>query len=82
MRLDHVNELVSRVSEHGSDPPGISIDVNECWSLNAIVALPVNREGRIVFLDVDRFGVAVAGQRRSELIGRVEQPRIAGFGGE
>ena len=77
-----LNEFVSRVSEDGSDPPGFSIDVNECWSLDAIVALPVNREGGIVFLDVDRFGVAVAGQPCGELIGRVEQPRIAGFGGE
>ena len=32
--------------------------------------------------DVDWFGVAVAGQPCGELIGRVEQPGVVGFGRE
>ena len=45
-------------------------------------ALPIDEEGGIVFFDVDGFGVAVAGQPCGELIGRVEQPGVAGFGRE
>ncbi len=40
----------------------------------------IDDEGGIVFFDVDGFGVAVAGQPCGELIGRVEQPGVAGFG--
>jgi hypothetical protein len=58
------------------DPAAILIDVNECGSLDAIVALPTDREGGIGFFDLDRFGVSIAGQPCGEPIGRVEQPPI------
>src|SRR6266853_2510345 len=71
-----------RVSEGGSDPAAVPIQVNESGSLDTVVALPADREGDIGFLDVDLFGLAIMGQPRGELIGRVEQPGVAGFGGE
>jgi hypothetical protein len=71
-----------RVSQGGGDPAAISIEVNESGPLDTIMALPTDREGGIGFLDVDRFGAAIAGQPCGELIGRVEQPSIAGFGRE
>ena len=46
------------------------------------MALPTDREGGIGFLDVDRFVLAVSSQPCREPIGGVEQPSIAGFGGE
>ncbi len=71
-----------RVTEDGGDLAGIAIPVNEGGSLDAIVALPADCQGGVVFFDVDRLGIAVAGERCGELIGRVDEPRIAGFGGE
>ena len=44
--------------------------------------LPVNREGGLVFFDVEWFGVPIAGQPCGELIGRFNQPRIARLGGK
>ena len=70
------------VSEGSGDPAAIPIGVNEGGPLDAIMALPVDREGGIGFFDVDRFGLAITGEPRGELIGRVEQPGIAGFGGK
>src|ERR1700690_3375507 len=64
------------------EPPGFSIHVDECVSLDAIAPLPVNREGGLVFFDVEWFGVPIAGQPCGELIGRFNQPRIARLGGE
>jgi hypothetical protein len=46
------------------------------------VALPTDRERGIGFLDLDRFALALSSQPCGELIGGVEQPGIAGFGGE
>ena len=72
---------MGRISQGGGDPAGIAIEVNESGSLDTIAALPTNREGGIGFFDVDWFG-PITGQPRGELIGRVEQPSVAGFGGE
>jgi hypothetical protein len=63
------------------EPPGFSIHVDECVSLDAIAPLPVNREGGLVVFDVEWFGVPIAGQLCGELIGRLNQPRIARLGG-
>ena len=57
--------------------PGFSIHVDECVSLDATAPLPVNREGGLVFFDVEWFGVPIAGQPCDELIGSFNQPRIA-----
>ena len=70
------------VSEGSGDPAAIPIGVNEGGPLDAIMALPADREGGIGFFDVDRLGVAIMGELRGELLGWVEQPGIAGFGGE
>ena len=70
------------VSEDGAGAACVAINVDECRSLDAIAALPADREGGISLFDVDRFGVPITGQPCSELVGRVEQPRIASFGRE
>jgi len=60
---------------------GIVIHVNEGGAFDAIVALPANREGGIVFLlNMDWFGIPITGELCGELIGRVQQPGIAGLG--
>jgi hypothetical protein len=64
------------IAPDGSQLSGFVIRVNECGSLDAIPPLPVDREGRLVFFDVEWFGVPIVGQPCGELIGRVKQPRI------
>src|SRR6516162_4408242 len=75
-------ELIGRVAEDRGEPAGIAIGVNERWSVDAVVALPTDRERGIGFPDVDRFALPVSSQPCGQLIGGVEQPGIAGFGGE
>jgi hypothetical protein len=65
---------VRGVSEDGRDAPGLAIGIDEGGSLDAIVALPIDAEGGIVFFDVDGFGVAVAGQPCGESIEWVASP--------
>src|SRR6202045_3547509 len=60
----------------------LSIGVNERRSVDAIAALPTDGERGIGFLDGDRFAPPVPSQPAREPIGGVEQPSIAGFGGE
>src|ERR1700747_3398039 len=55
---------------------------NERRSLDAVAALPTDRERGIGFLDVDRLALALSSQPCGGLTGGVEQPGIAGFGGE
>src|ERR1700719_1136458 len=71
-----------RISEDGAGSACVAINVYECRSLDAIGALPADSEGGISLFDVDRFGVPITGQTCSELVGRVEQRRIASFGRE
>ena len=49
---------------------------------DAIAALPADGERSIGILDLDRFARAIAGEPHGEQIRAVEQPRIAGGGGE
>src|ERR1700740_3028962 len=71
-----------RISEDGACSACVAINVDECRSVDAIVALPTDCEGGISLVDVDRFGVSIPGQSCSELVGRVKQPRIARFARE
>ena len=64
------------LAQHGGDAAGFVIGRDEGFCFDAVAAVAADCEGSIVFLDVDRFGVAVAGQPCGELIGRVRQPRI------
>jgi hypothetical protein len=61
---------------------GVVIRVDERRSLDAVAALPTDRERGIGFLDVDRFALPVSSQPCREAIGGIEQPGIAGLGGE
>ena len=59
---------------------GIVIHVDEGGAFDAIAALPADREGGIVFLYMDWFRIPITGQPCGELIGKVQQPGIAGLG--
>src|SRR5262245_47381789 len=56
--------------------------IDEGGSVDAIAPLPPDGERGIGLLDVDRFAVAVSSQSYREPVVGVEQPGIAGFGGE
>ena len=71
-----------RVSEDGSGAARMPIDADERDTLDAVVPLPINREVGIRFLDVDRFGIPIAGSRCRKQIGGVKQPGISSFGRE
>ena len=60
----------------------MTIDVDEISALDAVLSLPLDRESRVGIFDADRFRITVAGHPRRQVIGRIEQPRIAGFGRE
>ena len=70
------------VSEDGRDAPGLAIGIDEGGSLDAIVALPIDDEGGMVFFDVEVFGVSVSGHAGGEVTVGIEQPCVAGFGRE
>src|ERR1700751_2159633 len=65
-----------------ADLAGVLIRVDDRRSLDVIAALPTDRERGIAFLDVDRFALPVSSQPCREPIGGLEQPGIAGLGGE
>jgi len=46
------------------------------------VALPVDRKGSFSFFDVERFGVALAGEAERQVIFTVDDPGVSGFAGE
>ena len=77
-----LGELVGRVAEDGGSPAGLQLRADKGGAVDAIAALSSDGEGGIGFLNVDRFVLPVASQLRSEPIGGVEQPGIAGLGGE
>ena len=70
------------IAEDGGSGAGFPVHRDECRAVDSVVPLPGNREGGVGFLDMDRFGVSAVSQPGGEMIGRVQQPRIAGFGGE
>ncbi len=77
-----LRELFGRIAEHGCGTAGLSIGVDEGCAFDAVVTLPVDRKGGVGFFDVERFGVALAGEPECEGIVAVDDPGIAGFAGE
>src|SRR5215472_12871328 len=74
-----MRELLGWVTEDRRHPAAMIIDVDEAPSLDPVVPLPLDRESGVGVLDVNRFGVTVPGHPGSQMVGRIEQPRIAGF---
>ena len=68
-----------RVAQDGSGLTGIAIDEDECGTLDAVVPLPIDREGDIGFFDIDGFWLPIACRERSQPIRRIQQPRIPGL---
>jgi hypothetical protein len=81
-KLSKPYELFGWVTEDRRRPAGITIDVDEASALDAVLPLPLDRERRVGVLDLDRFGIALAGDQHGQVIARIEQPSIAGFGRE
>ena len=57
--MSDVFELMRRVSQDGSGLTGIAIDEDECGTLDAVVPLPIDREGDIGFFDIDGFWLPI-----------------------
>jgi hypothetical protein len=57
--LSDVFELMRLVSQDGSGLTGIAIDEDECGTLDAVVPLPIDREGDIGFFDIDGFWLPI-----------------------
>ena len=60
----------------------ITIRIDEGCAFDAVVAHPIDREGSVGLFDVERFGVAVAGEAERQVIVAVDDPSIAGFTGK
>jgi hypothetical protein len=82
IELSELSELLRWVAGDGRDPATMTIDVDECASLDVVLPLPRDRESGVGVLDVDRLGIPISGQPRSQVIDSIEQPRIASFGRE
>jgi hypothetical protein len=67
-------------AEGGCDAAGVAIGEDEGSAFDAVEPPPVDREGRGSFLDVERFGVALAGEPEREAIFTVDDPGVAGLG--
>ena len=77
-----LNDLFGRVAEDSCAAAGVAIGVNEGCIFDAVVPRPVDRKGGGGFLDVEWFGVAVAGEAERQVIVAIDDPGIAGFAGE
>src|SRR3981189_2807543 len=75
-------ELIGRVAEDGGDPAGVLTRVVDVSAEDVLGPNATDRDRGIGFLDVDRFVLPVSSQPCREPISGVEQPSIAGFGGE
>src|ERR1700751_2309566 len=77
-----VIQLLRRVSQDGSGCLGLAIDEDECRTLDAVVALPLDGEVGVALFEVDGFWIAVPCQRRGESVLFIEQPGISALGRE
>ena len=75
-------ELVCRVADHGCGAAGVAIGVDEGCALDAIVPLPVDCKRCFGFFDVERFGVALAGEPERQMVVAIDDPSIAGLAGK
>ena len=64
--------LVGGVAKRGCNAAGVAIGEDECSAFDAVEPLPVDRKGRSGFLDVERFGVALAGEPERQVIFAVD----------
>ena len=56
--------------------------IEECVAVDLIAPLPADGIIGVSFLDIDRKRIPVMGKGGGEVIGRVEDPGVAGFGGK
>src|SRR5215471_18379335 len=77
-----LSELSRRVAGDGRHPATGTIDVDKRPSLDVVSPLPLDRESRVGVLDMGWLGIAIASQPRGQVVERIQQPCIAGFGRE
>src|SRR3974377_2635596 len=65
-----------RVPEDSPGSARLAINENECVALDAVVPLPVDGEVGMGLFDMDRLGVSIPRQLRSEPIRSIQQPSI------
>ena len=70
------------VAKDRADIAGVLVAVDKGSAVDAVESRPADGEIRIGILNVDRQRIAVTGNWCGQLIGGVQQPRIAGFGGK
>jgi len=80
--LSEAGEYLRRVTQDGDGPSGYAIGVDKGRSLDVIPAVPADGKRGIGFFNLDRLAFASMSQPCGQPVGGVEQPGIAGLGGE
>src|SRR5260370_13996913 len=78
-RLSQLSDAAGRIAEDGDNAGRVVVNEDESITVDAIIALPPDGEVGIGFLEVDRLGIAVPCQTGGEVIGRVQEPGVAGI---
>jgi len=73
---------VGGVPEDGNQAAGVLIDVDKGVAVDVVFALPADLEVGFGFLDGDWFRIPIPRQAGGQMIGRVQQPGVAGLGRE
>ena len=70
--LSKLGELLRWVTGDGCHSTALTVHVDEGPSFDAILPLPADRECCVRVLELDWFGVAIAGQPRRQMIESIE----------
>jgi hypothetical protein len=58
----------------------VAIGEDEGLAFDTVEVLPVDRKGSGGFLDMERFGVPVAGEAERQMIFAIDDPGVVGLG--
>jgi hypothetical protein len=78
----HFAMRLTGVAEDGDDTTGVSVDVDECVTVDSIFTLPSDGEPCVSLFEVNIFRIAIPRHSGGQMISRVKQPGIAGVRGE
>ena len=71
-RSARLSEFSRGISDDRGDPASFAIGVGKCGAINAIVALPSDREAGIGLVQMNWFRIPIPGQAGGKFIGEVE----------
>lgn len=77
-----MDDSLRRIAKDRADVAGVLVQIDKSSAIDSVNSRPANGDIRVGLLDVDGQGVSIAGERCGQLIGGVQQPSIAGFGGK